>query len=350
MDISNSITNIQATYNNLNKLKIRLRPFHTSDTKNKLANLDNELVELTEKKQKLTQQIGKLETQLNDVEKFKEQSQSTLNELKEQQEKLKLNIESTHSKNEDLAEKITKSEKQTNDINKIKAQVDSQQEVVSNFVEKINIREQQLDEQTAKANNFDEKLLAFTDEREDLLITARNLVKEAKHALGYKKAEGIAAAFQKRLNKLEPEGGNWSMRVLKSVLNPRFGWILGAAFFSIAAIGISADFIKSVQEQGRELTFILLLARLSIVILPIAGAWFCAGQYTKLKNIAEDYAYKTVLAQSIIGFSEQLKNDDPTDTSYQDYMKKMLDEIHQHPLDNHKKSVKKEKTTPINKL
>jgi hypothetical protein len=35
------------------------------------------------------------------------------------------------------------------------------------------------------------------------------------------------------------------------------------------------------------------IARISIISLPFAGAWFCAGQYTKLKNIAEDYAYKT---------------------------------------------------------
>ena len=57
----------------------------------------------------------------------------------------------------------------------------------------------------------------------------------------------------------------------------------------------------------------------------------------KNKNITEDYAYKTVLAQSIIGFSEQLNTEDPSDTSYQEYVKKMLDEIHQHPLKNHKK-------------
>ncbi|CAB9539091.1 hypothetical protein BROOK1789B_348 [Bathymodiolus brooksi thiotrophic gill symbiont] len=67
------------------------------------------------------------------------------------------------------------------------------------------------------------------------------------------------------------------------------------------------------------------------------GAWFCAEQYTKLKNIAEDYTYKTMLAQSIIGFSEQLKDKDDNDETYKTYMKKMLDEIHQHPLKNHKK-------------
>ncbi len=89
------------------------------------------------------------------------------------------------------------------------------------------------------------------------------------------------------------------------------------------------------------------MARISLVLLPLTGAWFCAGQYAKLKNLAEDYAYKTMLVQSIIGFSEQLKNSDDSDTSYQIYIKKMLDEIHQHPLKNHKKQ---EQITPYKKI
>ena len=104
------------------------------------------------------------------------------------------------------------------------------------------------------------------------------------------------------------------------------------------AIYSSYYFISAITAKGTELTFSFVLIRLSIIAIPIAVAWFCAEQYTKIRNIIEDYAYKTTLAQSIIGFSEHLKNDnDENDTSYQDYMKKMLDEIHQHPLRNHKK-------------
>ncbi len=73
--------------------------------------------------------------------------------------------------------------------------------------------------------------------------------------------------------------------------------------------------------------------------MPVTRAWFCAGHYIKIKNIAEDYAYKTVLAESIVGFSEQLKDSDDNKI-YQDYMEKMLTEIHHHLLKNHKKHEK----------
>jgi len=53
------------------------------------------------------------------------------------------------------------------------------------------------------------------------------------------------------------------------------------------------------------------------------------------------------LAKSIIAFSEQLKNSDEKDTSYQDYIKRILDEIHQHPLRNYKQQ---ESVAPIEKI
>ena len=54
-----------------------------------------------------------------------------------------------------------------------------------------------------------------------------------------------------------------------------------------------------------------------------------------------------MLAQSIIGFSEQLKDKGDNDEAYKTYIKKMLDEIHQHPLKNHKKQ---EAANPYKKL
>jgi hypothetical protein len=105
-------------------------------------------------------------------------------------------------------------------------------------------------------------------------------------------------------------------------------WLRFAGAFILIAIALTAWFISINQSTDLNTT----LARISIISLPFAGAWFCAGQYTKLKNIAEDYAYKTMLAQSIIGFSEQLKDKDDNNEAYKTYMKKMLDEIHQHPV------------------
>ena len=90
--------------------------------------------------------------------------------------------------------------------------------------------------------------------------------------------------------------------------------------------------LNNKQDPSSLLVFNLsfMLARLSTILMPIAGAWFCAGQYTKLKNIAEDYAYKTMLAQSIIGFSEQLKYGNDKE-SYKTYIKRDLCIIHNSP-------------------
>lgn len=98
---------------------------------------------------------------------------------------------------------------------------------------------------------------------------------------------------------------------------------------------MSYEFIQSIESN--DLNFNVIFARLSTLALPIAGTWFCAEQYIKIKNIAEDYAYKTVLVESMIGFSEQLKDKNDNDETYKTYMEKMLNEIHQHPLKNHKK-------------
>lgn len=73
-----------------------------------------------------------------------------------------------------------------------------------------------------------------------------------------------------------------------------------------------------------------LIGRLSMIPFTIAGAIFCANQYTKQKNIIEDYAYKTVLAKSIIAFSEELREKSPE--RYAEYLSTILKEIHQDPL------------------
>ena len=90
-----------------------------------------------------------------------------------------------------------------------------------------------------------------------------------------------------------------------------------------------------------------------MVPLTITGAIFCANQYTKQKNLIEDYAYKTTIAKSIIAFSEELRTKDPE--RYAEYISTILKEIHQDPLRKRGKnsdefSLDKESTGLIEKL
>ena len=67
-----------------------------------------------------------------------------------------------------------------------------------------------------------------------------------------------------------------------------------------------------------------------MIPLTLLAAMFCSNQYVKQKNIIEDYAYKTVLAKSIIAFSEELRVKEPE--KYAEYLSTVLKEIHKDPL------------------
>lgn len=333
-NILNALNNIQSyitdpnnLWSLLDELKQAIRPFHIRYTKERLIDFDNELSELTQQKQEFSKSLNDLQNDLMLTAENKDKADEIVTSLQEKNTELENDINSGKDRLNTLNENINNIENNAEHISTIKNQSDNHKELIDNFVEKIVNREQELENQTGSTKTFNEKLEEFTAERKDLLTAATLLIKEAKTALGYKKAEGISSAFKTQLE--NRDGGT--------------KWLWIAGFFILIAIGLTAAFIFINQSTDLNTT----LARISIISLPVAGAWFCAGQYTKLKNIAEDYAYKTMLAQSIIGFSEQLKDKDDNDETYKTYMKKMLNEIHQHPLKNHKKQ---EAINPYKKL
>jgi len=149
--------------------------------------------------------------------------------------------------------------------------------------------------------------------------------------LHYSTASGLSESFQTQ---------HTDAKKLKFVIL----WVLGAAFFTIVAIllGVWITFDKVDDTH-------LILGRVAIIPLPILAAVFCANQYVKQKNIIEDYAYKMVLAKSIVGFSEQLKKDPSEDKGeYVHYMKVALEEIHKDPL--RKRNSKEQQSTAQNKI
>ncbi len=115
-------------------------------------------------------------------------------------------------------------------------------------------------------------------------------------------------------------------------------WLYGAGASLIIAIAIC--FWALIGSSGDH-EFSYIVSRLSIVPLVLAGVWFCATQYIKQKNILEDYAYKRVLALSMISFREEISQTTPKEVS--SYMKAVLNELHKPPLDSlDKKQFKEE--------
>ncbi len=112
-------------------------------------------------------------------------------------------------------------------------------------------------------------------------------------------------------------------------------WIAGAIFCLMGAGFLGWHFMQSINENNQ---WFIILGRILLLPIPITGAVFCANQYTKQKNIIEDYAYKQTIAKSVVGFSEQLKKNgkDEDNSEYVDYIRKALAEIHKDPLRSRK--------------
>ncbi len=203
---------------------------------------------------------------------------------------------------------------QAKKVNESTSNVKANEKLIDSFAQKIQDRESRLDEVEKNIDLQKTKLEEYNTTRESFLKQAEELIENAKQALNYTTAEGISASFKTRFDEAS---------------NPnRYGWWIFSAICCIsAAIGLGIWVVVSDSETG------LIIGRISLIPLPIVGAIFCARQYTKQKNIIEDYAYKMVLAKAIVGFSEQLKKHGSSDNSeYVHYIKTSLEEIHKDPL------------------
>lgn len=189
------------------------------------------------------------------------------------------------------------------------------EKLINSFSNKIHEKDNRLAELETATENNTKKLVEYQNERSKIISEAESLIESAKLALNYKTAEGISASFQEQYNSAN---NRWI-----------FGsWIAGAIICLLCTIGLGIWILESSTDD-----ILLLIARISLMPLPIFGTFFCANQYTKQKNIIEDYAYKMVLSKAIVGFSEQLKkHGSDNNEEYIHYVKTALKEIHKDPL------------------
>lgn len=193
-------------------------------------------------------------------------------------------------------------------------------EKFNEFIAKISEREQILTKQAESTTAYELKLNEYTQEHAAKLEEAKQLIDDAKTALHYKNAEGLSAAFSHQLDTANNK-------------HARLWWLGGAIIFILSTLSIGIWIVTGwgISDSADQNQMILnLVGRLSMIPFTIAGAIFCANQYTKQKNIIEDYAYKTTIAKSIIAFSEELRGKDPE--RYAEYISTILREIHQDPL------------------
>lgn len=263
------------------------------ETKEKLTEIESHLETITEKKDKLIEQSEELESINTNLETIKETASENL---------------------EEITTSLTESK--------------SNEKLITSFSTKVQERDKRLEELEQNTLENNKKLKEYDSERESILSKANNLIESSKKALNYTTAEGISASFQ---GQYENSNNKWI-----------FGsWIFGAVICLIGTVCLGIWIL-----QANPTNIGVLIGRISLLPLPIIGAIFCANQYTKQKNIIEDYAYKMVLSKAIVGFSEQLKkNGTENNEEYIHYIKTALEEIHRDPLrkrDKNKTSEPKE--------
>jgi hypothetical protein len=331
-DLNNILTYIgspQTLFQFIDSLKIKLRKYNV---RNNIGRW--ELFE--ESNKQLLEQCNEFNEALNFIKEIKEEATNSNTTVSEKLEAITLKFEELEEKIEEVEEVkteiVTNSDKlklinenlvkvnetaETNleEIKESLTEVKNNEKLISAFAQKVQERDNRLGELQQLTEENKKKLKDYDTERIKILENAKELIENAKTALNYKTAEGISASFQTQL----ADAKKWQFSR---------SWIIGASLFIAIAIGLG---IWILTEQTDELHIII--GRIALIPLPIVAAIFCANQYVKQKNIIEDYAYKMVLAKSIVGFSEQLKKDPSEDKGeYVHYMKVALEEIHKDPL------------------
>lgn len=309
----------------LDTLKISLRCYNLRLDKDRLIEFNSEIDNLRKKASLLDEDITQTksrttesETVLEGIKTCKTSFDKSLEEIIQKKEELETVIEAFKDKYGDfeaLAESATENE--TTITTKLE-EVNESRELIDGFVNQIEKREKQLVEQAKKTAEYETQLQIYSDAQNKLEEEAKKLIDNAIKALNYSNATGLSAAYANQHN-------------IANNKHNKVWWLVGAGFFIIATLLIGIWILTGWGiHSDTSNPMMSLIGRLSLIPFTVLAALFCANQYVKQRNLIEDYAYKTVLAKSIVAFSEELRAKEPA--RYAEYLSTVLKEIHQDPL------------------
>ena len=312
----------------LEELKTLMRIWNVRIDKRKLEGFNDELEHTRQLKASIENDMidvksimEKVNAAHEEILMHKEQLESCLGDIRKQQETLRIMQTDEQAELSSIKETLKTVSNNEQIISKNLEKTNLAKKIFDDFLQKISERESQLQQQESETSKYNDALKNFASDYAVKLEEAKILINEAKAALNYKNAEGLSAAFSEQLEET------------KSKKNT-IGWLAGAIIFLGITILIGVwiitgwwiDTTASTENQ----MLLNLIGRLSMIPFTITGSIFCANQYTKQKNLIEDYAYKTTIAKSMVAFSEELRNKDPE--RYAEYISTILKEIHQDPL------------------
>ena len=332
--ISNNLSNLNSYIQNrqhqniattIDQLKTIIRNFNLPRDKERFLDYMNEIDNLRRSAMMLDEEITKTKTNLtksgnlyDEIQNSKTTFDEKLEELENSKKELEANVEkfvAEFDDFQDLAEKATGNE---GIIAGTLDNVREDEEIFNNFIKKIEVGEKQLEKQNTTTQNYEKTLANYSKRQQEIEKEAKDLIDKAIQALNYSNAEGLSAAFS-------------IQHSIANNRNSKVGWLIGAGFFVLIAMVLGVWVVTGWGiDPDTKSPLMSIIGRLSMIPFAILAAVFCANQYVKQVNLIEDYAYKTVLAKSIIAFSEELrlKNSE----KYAEYLSTVLKEIHQDPL------------------
>jgi histidinol phosphatase-like PHP family hydrolase len=225
--------------------------------------------------------------------------------------------------NEQTRALAVKAEQEVKTIKESEAEIEGKKLSINTFAQNIETYKTSIEKLEKEAIDIISK---------DRII--ESLISQAERALSLRSAEGISAAFSSRHTELSNQ-------------RTEGNWLWGAVVCVVFAIAFTAWIVTGYKiDDPNAVTSII--GRVAAVAISISGATFCAKQYIKQKNIIEDYAYKSVLAKSIVAFAEEIKKSDESRVA--EYLTKVLDEIHKDPLRDRNNNMDKGIGLNANKL
>ncbi len=312
---------LSSVANVLQELKVILRPFQfrgSPETREQLEaavdDLHRNIEIIKEERRKIAAEQVKLEELSMAVSAKLDESGARLEVIKQTDSSLDELVSASAIKAEEVAELNRVATLSVAAVEASKVSASASKDIIEDFVRKISAREIQLTDQQTQSDAFTEVLNVHRAKMAEVEVEAQRVIESARTALSYRTAEGLSAAFIERYAETKDD----PQRKL---------WLRAAAVLVLGAIALGIWI-----TWDTKVTLAVVAGRVSLIPILIAGAWFCAHQYVKLANIAEEYAYKSVLSKSIVGFSEQMSKDNDAESDHSHYIRTVLAEIHTNPL------------------
>lgn len=170
---------------------------------------------------------------------------------------------------------------------------------------------------------------------DDMNEEAEAIINKAKEAHAFGERSGLVAAFGERVK-----------QDAKDKIS-RGGWFIGGvlalsvAFVTVFVLYTGWEYL-GIPPSNEGASFLSIMAKLGISIAPFYVAWFCLSQYSKSKNLVEDYKYKAIVVQSMEAFLAQFKEDPENQTLY---LQVVFDQVFKDPLRK-----KHDAITPISEI